>query len=43
MLEMSWRTVVKILESPLMNENRLATRVREMARMDSLSTTKYFF
>ena len=36
---MSWRTVVNILESPLMTEKRLATRVREMARMDSLSAT----
>ena len=37
--ELSWRTVVNILESPLMNEKRLATRVREMARVDSLSAT----
>ena len=37
--EMSWRTVVNILQSPVMNEKRLASRVREMARMDSLSAT----
>lgn len=37
--ELSWRTVEKVLESPLLNEKRLAVEVKELIRTNALSNT----